>query len=213
MWRAHFFTVLTYFLAVTAGQAQTVPETVPAGTRLRARVETTLSTKTARTGDGVESILIEPVKVSGHVVLPKGTYFAGRVEAVRAGERKSKALAMLRIAFDKATLPDGRVIGAHASIQSLGMLMDVDSEGAVTEHRESKGEKAVADIGTTAAGAGIGAAAGGGKGAAIGAGVGGGIAALGELADALTKYEDFELKKGRKLWLRLDEDLVLTPAK
>jgi hypothetical protein len=120
---------------------------------------------------------------------------------------------MLRIAFDKVTLPDGHVIGAQASIQSLGRLMDVDSEGAVTEHRESKGEKAAADIGTTAVGAGIGAAAGGGKGAAIGAGVGGGIAALGELADALTKYENFELKKGRKLWLRLDEDLVLTPGK
>jgi hypothetical protein len=200
-------------LAVAALPAQTIAETVPAGARLRAKLDTAVSTKTSRVGDGVEAILIEPVKVSGQDVLPRGTYLVGRVEAVRPGERKGKMFAMLRVKFDRVTLPDGRALEAEASIQSLGITMDVDSEGAVTEHRESRGEKAEVDIGTTAAGAGIGAAAGGGKGAAIGAGVGGGLAALGELADALTKYDDLQLKKGRKLWLRLDQDLVLAPEK
>jgi hypothetical protein len=112
--------------------------------------------------------------------------------------------------FTKIKLPIGAQFDVHASVQSLGITMDVDSEGAVTEHRESKGEKVGVDATTVGAGAGIGGVAGGGKGAAIGAGVGGGIAALGELAEALSKYEDFELKRGRKLWLRLDGDLVLS---
>jgi hypothetical protein len=213
MKRTSIWGALICSLVLLPGQAQTLPDSVPAGTRLRAKLDTSVSTKTSRVGDGVEAVLIEPVTLTGQDVLPRGTYLSGHVEAVQPGERKRKAFAMLRVKFDKATLPDGRILQAQASIQNLGMLMDVDSEGSVTEHRESKGEKAVGDIGITGTGAGIGAAAGGGKGAAIGAGAGGALAALGELGDALTKYEDFELKKGRKLWLRLDEDLAPTPVK
>lgn len=192
------------------GQSETV--TVPAGTRLRAKLNSTVCTKSSRTGDGIEAVLLETIRVNGRDALPQGTYLSGRVEAVRPGDKNHKVFAMLRPSFTEIRLPNGPGLDVRASVQSLGITMDVDSEGAVTEHRESKGEKVGVDATTVGAGAGIGAIAGGGKGAGIGAGVGGGIAALGELADALTKYDDLELKKGRKLWLRLDEDLVLPQA-
>ncbi|HZO99962.1 MAG TPA: hypothetical protein VFD30_06700 [Terriglobia bacterium] len=195
---------------MTLGQEESV--TVPAGTRLRAKLNSTVGTKNSRIGDGIEAVLIEPVRVNGLEVLPQGTYLSGRIEAVRSGDKKQRVFAMLRPSFTKVTLPDGSKFDVRASVQSLGTTMDVDPEGAVTERRESKGEKVGVDAATVGAGAGVGGIAAGGKGAAVGAGVGAGIAALGELADALTKYEDFELKKGRKLWLRLDQDLVVAPT-
>jgi len=206
-----FTTMLLTVISATGmihGQSETV--TVPSGTRLRAKLNSAVGTKTSRIGDGIEAVLVEPVSVSGQVALPQGAYLFGRIEAVRPGDKRHKAFAMLRPMFTKIKLPIGAQFDVHASVQSLGITMDVDSEGAVTEHRESKGEKVGVDATTVGAGAGIGGVAGGGKGAAIGAGVGGGIAALGELAEALSKYEDFELKRGRKLWLRLDGDLVLS---
>jgi len=200
-------------LLVTAVAGQDFPENVPAGTRLRVKLETPVDTKTSRAGDGVRARLTEPVMIQDRVLLPVDTYLTGRVAVVRPANRKEHVSAVLNLAFEKITLPDGRVLQGESTIQSLGTMLRVDREGAVTEEEVSKGE-AAGVVGTSAAaGAGVGAIAGGGKGAAIGAGVGGVLATLGALAAASAQWDDIELKKGRKMWLRLNQDLALPRAR
>jgi len=202
---------LAALLLVITVSAQELPETVPAGTRLRVKLETPVDTKTSRVGDGVRAVLIEPVSIQGRVLLAVDTYLAGHVTAIRPANRKEHVPAVLNLAFEKITLPDGRVLHGEGAIQSLGMMLRVDREGAVSQEEVTKGE-AVGGVATgAAAGAGVGAIAGKGKGAAIGAGVGGVLATLGALAAASAQWDDFELKKGRKMWLRLNQDLALPP--
>lgn len=203
---------LAGLLLVIAVWGQELPETVPAGTRLRVKLETPVDTKTSRVGDGVRALLIEPVSIQGRVLLAVDTYLAGHVSAVRPANRKEHVPAALNLAFEKITLPDGRVLHGEGTIQSLGMMLRVDREGAVSQEEVSKGEAAGGVATGAAAGAGVGAIAGKGKGAAIGAGVGGVLATLGALAAASAQWDDFELKKGRKMWLRLNQALSLPPA-
>ncbi|HXE90476.1 MAG TPA: hypothetical protein VNK82_05870 [Terriglobales bacterium] len=195
-----------------SGPARAQSDTVSllAGTRLRAKLESSVSTKTARVGDGVEVILLQPVERGSNVLVPTGSRLTGRVEDVRAADRKQRISARLRLAFYRMTFPDGRALEAPASLQSLGMSQDVDAEGVATQPGISKGETAGVVVTGAGVGAGIGAAAGGAKGAGIGAGIGGAIAVLGALAEASARWDDFELKKGRKLWLRLDQDVTLS---
>jgi hypothetical protein len=114
---------------------------------------------------------------------------------------------MIRLGFNRVTLPDGRSFPVRASLADLGVSEYVDSEGAASTVPPSKGK----DIGSAAASAGIGAGVGAIAGGAKGAGVGAGIDALGTLAEHLAQWDDFTLKKGRKAWLRLDTDLILAP--
>jgi hypothetical protein len=201
--------IVTTLLVAASGFAQTESLVLAAGTRLRVILDTSITSKTSRVGDGVEVRLIEPVKLREQVVLPADTYLAGRVAAVRTGNRKQKAHATLRLSFDKITLPDGHVLQAKASIQNLGIMLDVDSEGMVTQPGISKSEAAGVVAVGTAAGAGIGAGAGGGKGAVIGAGAGAALSTLADLVEGSAQWDDFELNRGRKMWLRLDLDLPL----
>ena len=82
-----------------AVHAQTVSGIVPAGTRLRARLETPVDTKTSRVADGVEARLLEPVKIHDQTMLPVGTRLSGRVAAVRPGSHKDKVFAFFRLAL------------------------------------------------------------------------------------------------------------------
>jgi hypothetical protein len=116
---------------------------------------------------------------------------------------------MLRLSFENLTLPAGRSFPCNASLENLGITMQVDSEGAATPAETSEGGDVAVPVTTGAAGAGIGAIAGGGKGAGIGAGIGTGIGILSDLAAHSAQWQDFTLKKGRNAWLRLDADLAL----
>ncbi len=189
--------------------AQTAP-TVMAGARLRVKFDSTVGTAISRVGDGVEVHLLKPVEAEGREALPVGTVLSGRVVAVRKGDKKRHSYPMLRLGFDRVSLPDGETFPAQASLADLGSEEYVDSEGAATTVTPTKGT----DVGETATaagiGAGIGGIAGGGKGAGIGAGVGGAIGVLSALAAHAAQWEDFTLKKGRKAWLRLDSDVELT---
>src|SRR5262249_13327982 len=179
-----------------------VEPTVSAGTRLKAKMESTVDTKTSRVGDGVDAVLIEPVTHYDVVILPIGTRLHGRVVTVRAADKKQKIHALLRLSFDEVILPDGRLFKSLASIQSLGASEEVDSEGAATAPGVSKGETVGVTATGAAAGAGIGALAGGGKGAGVGAGIGAGVGLLSALAAGSAEWDNFQLKAGRKLWLR-----------
>ncbi len=209
--RASYIMALVLWPALCQGQA--APERIPAGTRLRVRMETPVNTKTSHAGDGVDARLIQPVKIHDRIVLPVGTYLAGQVVGVRPGSHKGKVFAFLRLVFTGATLPDGRALRVEALVQDLGLLLNVDAEGVVVQEDITKGEVA-ADVAIGGAtGAGVGGIAGAGKGAAIGAGVGATLGALGAWAETSARWDDIELKPGRKMWLRLNQDVEFAPGK
>jgi hypothetical protein len=195
-----------YLLLAIAVQAQTIPVTVPAGRCLRVKLETPVNTKTAQAGDGVEATLIETISLRGEVAMPAGTHVSGWITDVDvAGDERGA----VRLAFDTVMLPDGRTFTASPSLS--------------TSFRSPTFWMAAKLIGVLLAlpvvGASIGAAAGGGEGAAQGAGTGGVIALLGVIAlsgskhsTPLDRWENFKLKRGRKMWLRLDADLTLAPS-
>jgi hypothetical protein len=191
--------------------AQESASVLTAGTRLRVEFNTAVGTAISRPNDGVEVRLLKPAAAGGREILPVGTVLTGRVLAVRKGDKRSKTYAMIRLAFTRATPPDGRSFPMQASLADLGVSEYVDSEGAASTKPPTKGGDVAVPVMTGAAGAGIGAIAGGGKGAAIGAGVGGAVGVLSDLAAHSLQWDDFTLKRGRKAWLRLDDDLSLTP--
>lgn len=212
MKRFGLWKVLAPVLLASMVQAQAGPDTIPAGTRLRVKLETPVSTKTAHVGDAVEGRLEKPVESRGQVVLPKGVYVSGHVAQVRAAMRKEKVFARLRLVFDKVSFPDGRTLVAQALPLGDDVVYDADSEGVLTHHGVTKGG-AVEDVAIGAgAGAGVGATAGGGKGAEVGAGVGAAVGTLGAWAEAASRWWNIEFIKGDKLWLRLDQDLLLDTA-
>lgn len=151
--------------AAAAPKVQSV--VLDAGTVLRVRTTSTISTKTATAGDVFEASLAEPVTSGGREVLPKGAAVQGRVVEADAGGRV-KGLASLSLALTSVTVRGNSIPIATS---------------AVSKQAETTKKKDAAKVGIGAGiGAAIGAIAGGGKGAAIGAATGGGAGTAAVLA-------------------------------
>ncbi len=152
-----------------AAEAARRPEPIvlEAGTVLKVRTTSTISTKTHAAGDVFEASLAEPVVVGGRQVLPRGAAVTGRVVDSDPGGRV-KGVASLSLAL--------------TSIASGGAALPV-STNSVSQQAQSSKKKDAAKVGIGAGiGAAIGAIAGGGKGAAVGAAAGGGAGTAAVLA-------------------------------
>ena len=179
---------------------------LPAGTRLRVKLDSTLSTNVAQLGDRVEATLIKRIDRNGVVVLPAGTVIRGEIKGARGANQRDKIEPNLLLAFEQIVLPDGRAFHTSASIADAGRKKHVDSTGAVTRP-EMTGRKKLATVAFfSATGAGFGANHDG-KAAGIGAAIGAGFGGLAVALDN-RRYSDFELRKGRKVWLRLNNELI-----
>lgn len=135
------------------------PVTIPQGTLVRIRTNTTLSTKSVRTGETVLATLESPLTVGNLVLAPRG------------------ASATLLVADSD---PGGKVKGVAKMGLRLTSLTVVGGNHLVTTNiawwqAHASKRKDAAKIGILGGvGAAIGALVGGGKGAAIGAGAGAG---------------------------------------
>ena len=133
--------------------------TIPQGTLVTIRTNSTLSTKTNRTGEVVVATLEAPLVVAGMVLAPRGSS------------------ATLLVADSD---PGGRVKGVAklglrlTSLQVVGASQPLNTNIAWYQAHATKRKDAVKIGILSGVGAAIGALAGGGKGAAIGAGAGGG---------------------------------------
>ncbi len=134
--------------------------TLDAGTPIKIRTTTTLSTKSATSGESFMASLAEPIVDGNWVIAPKGATVYGVVAESDPGGRV-KGVASLAIRLTKLETADGETIDLSTSIYA-------------TEAKSTKKKDATKVGIASGVGAAIGAIAGGGKGAAIGAGVGAG---------------------------------------
>lgn len=147
-------------------QPQFTEVTVPADSVMGLRIETSLSSETARVEERVEARVTRDVRAEGRVAIPAGSRVIGSVSVVDRGGRM-KEQARLGVRFHTVILADGTELPLQTdTIYRVG---------------ESPSSASAAKIGGGAIGGAIlGAILGGGKGAAIGGavGAGGGTAAV-----------------------------------
>ena len=180
--------------------------TVASNTVIRVRMNSTISSKTARLGDTFTTTVTEPVYSStGVVVIPVGATVTGRVDSVVPAANKGKA-GSIDAHFTSVRLPNGRSRAINGSLTDLSSgKTSSDNEGGASakgmQHR-----KVIFIGGGAAGGALLGAAIGGGKGALIGGilGAGGGF-----LGDRLTKGPNAEVKSGTEIGVWLNQSITM----
>ena len=140
-------------------QAAVAQTTVPAGTPIAIRMQTSVSSKTASAGEHFQAVLDEPITVDGKTVAPRGADVTGRVVSARSSGRLHKP-GYLRLTLDSITLN--------------GKNLPLETSSIFVQGSSHKKRNAVMIGGGAGAGALIGALAGGPKGALIGSAIGAG---------------------------------------
>jgi type IV secretion system protein VirB10 len=190
-----------------------VPEpdsiTVPAGTKVPLTLESPISTKSARAGDGVYLRTSFPVTVDNTMVIPVGTYVQGVITNVkRPGKVSGRAEILFR--FTTMIYPDGYTVSIPGSLNDVpgaenSHMKDNDKEGTV-QADSTKGRDVATIAGPAATGALTGAIVDGGRGAGIGGGIG---AAIGIGTVLLTRGNDVRIEQGSTVEMVLQRPLVL----
>src|SRR5579871_1131533 len=198
MFRVALISVLA--LAGAAAQANDIP----AGSHVLLKIENSVSTRTAQTGDFVYLRTASPIAVGGAIAVPAGSYVQGVVtESKRSGRVKGRA--QLGIRLETLTLESGKMYRFNPHLNSV----DSDETGQKVTGKENAVEQAPEkgkDFEKIAISAGSGAAIGGladrgWKGAGIGAGAG---MAVGLATVLLTRGAEVELKHGATLDIVFD---------
>jgi hypothetical protein len=179
---------------------------VARGERLRARMNSTISSATARVGDTFTANVTESVySTNGVVVIPEGSKVTGRVDAVVAARKGGKP-GTIDVSFTQLRLPNGttrRISGSLTDLHSDDAKSNV--EGTASGDR-LKHRKIIFIGGGGAGGAVLGGAVGGGKGALIGGILGAGAGLLGE---RMTKGENAEVRSGTEFGVILNQPISL----
>jgi len=154
------------------------------GTEIHVRLETALSSKTARIEDRFEASVVDPVRHGGDVAIPAGARVRGVVQSVEPAHRPSKE-GRIELQFDALYLDRTR-FEIRGTVVSLG-------------EKQTSGETAKkAGIGAVLGGV-LGGLLGGKDAAIVGVVLGGGGAVAG------TKGDDVELPAGALLSVRLEK--------
>ncbi|MFN6962866.1 MAG: hypothetical protein ACK4S4_03780 [Pyrinomonadaceae bacterium] len=179
---------------------------VASGTRLHARINETLSSKTARVGDRFTATVTNDVYSSNGVLLiPDGSTLTGRVDAVQPAKKGGKPGA-IDVSFVSLRLPNGSTRAINGTLTDL-TSDDAKSDVEGTARGDKMKHRKVIFIGGGAAGGAVlGAAIGGGKGALIGGLLGAGGGFLGE---KLTKGEEAVVQSGTEFGVYLNQPLSL----
>jgi hypothetical protein len=177
---------------------------LPAGTIVKLSMDSLLTSRDARVGDPFTATVIEEVRSSGRIVIPRDSKVKGRVASVTPAQRASKS-GTLSIDFEQLVFPNGQVLQIEGQLTSLdeGERRQIDEEGRVSGGSSVK-RNVVFIGGGAAGGAIIGAIAGGGKGAGVGAGAG---AIIGVLGSVISKGEEAEVKSGQRFGMEINRSI------
>ncbi len=185
--------------------AQTL--SLPAGTGVKMKLETPISTRTTKVGDSFAGRVTEPVMIENNVVIPVGASIEGHVAKI-SEPRRIKGVPSIDLRPDMLTMPNGEKYNISAVLVDTNLSgTHVNDEGKIKgSGHDSHDVKEVA-IGT-GAGLGVGAIAGGGTGALVGATVGASIT----VAHWLTKRHSAELPAGTEITMELSRPMAMSGA-
>jgi hypothetical protein len=189
-----------------AGQSSIAGD-VPAGTEIRATLDTPLSSRTSKPGDRFTATISQPVQGANGVVVPTGARVEGEVSESEQGKviPALRGRGTLNLRFRDIVLPNGKTVPLVAtlvSVNSTSGKTTADNEGQVESG--TRGKDVAKDVGI---GGGVGTAAGmvfGSplKGLAIGALSGGGYVLA-------TNGKTVNLPAQTGLVIRLDQTLSI----
>jgi hypothetical protein len=200
---------LTVVLCVISLAAAAVAQnnmSLPAGTALKVKLETQLSTFGSKEGDPFSGRVIEPVTLGGKTVIPIGATVQGRVTKVDE-PRRIAGKPTIGIFPEAVVMPSGERYMLNAALVDTSVRngTDVNTEGQF----KGKGYdgRDLTEIGFgTGGGMLIGGLAGGGKGLLIGGTVGATIT----VAHWLGKRRSAFLPPGTELNIELSRPLAFT---
>ena len=193
-------------LLMTAGVwAQTNAPSVPEGTSLKVKLETTISTFSSKVGDPFQGKISEPVVIDGKAMIPAGAIVEGRVTKLNE-PRRIKGKPTIGIFPEHIIMPDGQRYMLNA------VLVDTDIRGTdVTEEGMFKGSghdrrDQIEVAGGTGAGMLVGGLIGGGPGLLIGGAVG----ASATTTHWLVQRHSAVLPSGTQLMLELSRPMMMS---
>ena len=199
-------TLAMLLLAVAAMAQQGT--SLPAGTGLRMRLETPLSTRKSKVGDVFSGRLTEAVVVNGQTMVPAGAAVTGRVIKVTE-PRRFAGTPSIALLPDRIVMPNGNeyLITATVVDTAGSSSTTVDDEGRIHGRGRTGRDNAemVAGAGT---GAVIGALVAGAKGLFIGGGLGFGVIA----AHWLMEKHSAQLPAGTEIFLELNRPVTMSSA-
>lgn len=180
--------------------------TVDAGTVIRARINSTISSKTAAVGNTFLNTVTEPVySNSGVVVIPTGSTLTGRITSVKKAAKGGEP-GQIDVSFVSVKLPNGRVRSINGSLTDLESGKTTSDNEGTAAAGKMKNRKVIFIGGGAAGGAVLGAMVGGGKATAIGAILGAGAGFLGE---KLLKGSEAEVKSGTEFNVYLNQAIAM----
>lgn len=189
-----------------------LPPTTPIGRVVRldantvipARLETKLTSSTARVGDRFTVSVDPPNGSAEYMGLPAGTKIEGRLHSARAKEGTTPGV--LGLEFDRIRLPDGRTAPLDGALIGLDSKYVEESGGRIVAKAAGKNDN-LTYVGY-GAGAGILLSVLGKGDLLTNALIGGALGFLfGEIQKDRNKAQDVTLEPGMKLGVRLDQNL------
>jgi hypothetical protein len=197
------FRLLLFVVLVAAIAFATDDLAVPAGTGIKMKLETAISTSTTKVGDAFAGRVTEPVMLDGKEVVPVGATIQGHVSRITE-PRRIKGVPTIGINPDLLIMPTGEKYALNAVVVDTAKDTHtrVNDEGAIKGSGHDKRDLLVAGVGV-GAGTGVGAAIGGGKGALIGAVIGGAAAA----SHWLWHKHSAELRAGTEITMELSRPM------
>lgn len=195
--------ILGTVLLTMAAWAQTFM-TVPEGTALKVRLETTISTFSSKVGDAFQGRVTEAVVVAGKTMIPVGARVEGRVTKL-SEPRRIQGKPTIALLPEHVVMPDGQRFMLNA------VLVDTDIKGTdVNQEGQFKGaghdrRDQIEVGGGTAGGMLVGGLIGGGPGLLIGGAVG----ASATTTHWLVQRRSAVLPSGTQLVLELSRPLTM----
>jgi hypothetical protein len=180
--------------------------TVDQDQRVRVRMESTITSKTAKVGDTFTVRTAEPVySNTGVVVIPTGSTITGRIDEVKAAAKGGKP-GTIDVSFIEVKLPNGLKREMSGSLTELDTdKAKSDAEGTASGDK-MKYRKPIFIGGGATGGAILGGVIGGGTGAVVG-GIIGGVGGL--ITETQTKGEEATVKAGTEFGVIINKKLLL----
>jgi len=193
--------VSSLVLIAALAAAQT---SLPTGTSVKMKLDTTLTTFSSKTGDAFSARVTAPVILDGKIVIPVGTTVEGRVTKVSEPRRVS-GKPTIGVFPEYVVLPNGDRFMFNATLVDTNARgTDVNTEGQFKGEGHDATDLTQIGMGT-GGGMIIGGLIGGGKGLLIGGTVGATVT----VAHWLGKHRSTTLPAGTELVMELNRPMVM----